>query len=125
LNTMDPKERRAHARHETTLELHGTSNQGEIVARMVATNLSAGGLYCTSTTDFPEMTRLGVRLMLACNGAVKPVDLEAVVVRREKVASLGAPRYELALFFTSVQPAARREVESYLDQQSAQSSIRS
>lgn len=119
MDNTDPKDRRAHARHETHLELQGTSAEGALVARMIASNLSAGGLYCTSTTDFPEMTRLAVRLMLPTNGGLTPVDAEAVVVRREEVASMGQPRYELALFFTGIDAAARLEVESYLERQSS------
>jgi len=125
VDRTDPRDRRAHPRHETSLELQGTSAEGQIVARMVASNLSVGGLYCTSTTDFPEMTRLAVRLMLARNGSVNPVDAEAVVVRREEVASLGAPRYELALFFTRIDAAARDEVARFLDHGATESSIRS
>lgn len=127
MDRIDPRERRAHPRHEASLELQGTSAKGDVVARMVASNLSIGGLYCTSTTDFPEMTRLAVRLLLARNGAVKPVDAEAVVVRREEVASLGEPRYELALFFTSIDAAAREEVARFLEHHDhgAGSSLRS
>ena len=83
------KERRAHPRHEATLDLQGTPGDGGVVCRMVARNLSLGGLYCTSSTDFPEMTRLAVRLQLPRKGVsdagTEPVELEAVVVRREEL----------------------------------------
>jgi len=116
------KERRAHERHATHLSVQGTQGppgDSGIVARMVARNLSAGGLYCTSSTDFPEMTRLAVRLMLPVDdrpGAeTAALDLEAIVVRREEVVSAtGAERYELALFFTNLEASARRRIERYL-----------
>jgi hypothetical protein len=111
-------ERRAHRRHDTELSMHGTSEEGAVVARMVAKNLSLGGLYCTSARDFPEMTRLAVRLMLPDpgNGGTEPLDVEAVVVRREELAegSNGDQRYELALYFPSLKRAAKRRLEGFL-----------
>ena len=115
-------ERRAHQRHSTSIAVHGTPDQGGAVARMVTRNLSLGGLYCTSTTDFPEMTRLEVRLVAPRTEGdpqteAEPVDLEAVVVRREKgTGSNGDPRYDLALFFTNVDDAARTQLQRIIDQ---------
>jgi hypothetical protein len=87
---------------------------------MTANNLSVGGLYCTSTADFPEMTRLAVRLMLPVErgnpAETEPLDLEAVVVRREQLDSHsgGEPRYELALFFTRVDDEARERLSGFV-----------
>jgi hypothetical protein len=113
-------ERRAHQRVETTVQVQGTPQEGGVVARMVANNLSLGGLYCTSSADFPEMTRLAVRLMLPLAGdqanKLEPLDLEAVVVRREKrTAASGEPQYELALFFTGMDDATRKRLASFVD----------
>jgi hypothetical protein len=119
------KERRAHERHATRLDVQGTPDAGGTVARMVARNLSVGGLYCTSPTDFPEMTRLAVRLMLPQNGAqanaaLEPVDVEAIVVRRSKTnGSSGSPRYDLALYFPNLDHGTRVKIESYLERQQA------
>jgi c-di-GMP-binding flagellar brake protein YcgR len=116
-------ERRAHERHATELTVRGTPDEGGVVARMVARNLSLGGLYCTSTTDFPEMTRLAVRLMLPVeeqgsgNGS-EPIDVEAVVVRREENNRSGnGPRFDLALYFTNVDDAIRTQIQRYIDQE--------
>ena len=114
-------DRRAHQRVDTTLEVQGTPEEGGVVARMVASNLSAGGLYCTSTADFPEMTRLAVRLMLPGGGdkpdQTEPVDVEAVVVRREELTSTnGDSRYRFALFFTKVNDEARKRLAGFVDQ---------
>ena len=109
------EERRAHQRRSINLDLQGTHGEQGVVARMVARNLSAGGLYCTSSQDFPEMTRLAVRLMLPVDGETRPVDLEAVVVRREEFNNHGGePRYEFALYFTNVAETTRRQLEAYL-----------
>ncbi len=113
--------RRAHERCPTTIDVQGSPESGGVVARMVTRNLSLGGLYCTSTADFPEMTRLAVRLMLPVDGPgsdTSPLDLEAVVVRREKLAAAnGHPRYDLALYFTDVQGPAREQLRQYLERE--------
>ncbi len=113
------KERRVHERHATTVTLQGTPDEGGVVARMVASNVSMGGLYCTSSTDFAEMTRLAVRLMLPMNGSpdseTAPVDMEAVVVRRQEVSSRGRQRFQLALFFTNIDDLARQRLKQYLE----------
>lgn len=119
--SRESAERRAHQRVDTTLEVQGTPEDGGVVARMVASNLSAGGLYCTSTADFPEMTRLAVRLMLPGGdgeqAAPQPVDVEAVVVRREELPSAnGDHRYRLALFFTKVDDGARKRLAGFVEQ---------
>jgi hypothetical protein len=91
---------------------------GGTIARMVAKDLSLCGLRCSSTSDYPEMTRLAVRLLLPLAGSDQavPVDVEAVVVRREPVtsAAAGEPRFELALFFTRVDDTARRQLATFV-----------
>lgn len=110
-------ERRAHARFAHRVELESKPAEGK-VARMVADNLSLGGLYCTSPVGYEEMTRLAVRLMLpseSAPGKTEPLDIEAVVVRRRELASATQDRrYELALFFPAVTEQQRRRLERYL-----------
>jgi len=117
-STVD--ERRKHQRQDTEFKMEGFTDEGGVVARMVARNLSLGGLYCTSAKDFPEMTRLAVRLMLpiADETDPAPLDVEAVVVRREAIAeaSNGDQRYELALYFTGLEAPAQERLQSYLAQ---------
>ena len=113
-------ERRANPRVSAVFDLHGAPSEGGVVARMQAADLSMGGLRCISTADFPEMTRLAVRLMLpipgSSNGDTEPVDLCAVVVRRSELSSSnGDPRYELALFFTDLDDETRDRLRRYLD----------
>src|SRR5512140_2929416 len=98
-------ERRSHARFQRTIEAQGSPEEGDVVARMVASDLSLGGLYCSSSVDFPEMTRLSVRLLLPeqRTGAAEPLDVQAVVVRHREVPSpTGSQRYELALYFAGM-----------------------
>lgn len=113
-------ERRAHRRVRKSFDLHGAPPDGATTARMVASDLSAGGLYCTSTRDFPEMTRLSVRLMLPRNGRDAddpvPVDVDAVVVRRDEVDSpTGNLRYALALLFTGLTAEQRAIIHRCID----------
>ena len=113
-------ERRTHARFPQTFEIEGPKDGAGHTARMVASDLSLGGLYCSSTHDFPEMTRLAVRLQLPGPRGLRPVDVEAVVVRRETRGSAsGSARYELALFFTGMSDAARDLLESFLAEHAA------
>ena len=111
-------ERRAHRRVETSFPIDGAPETGGAVARMIAKDLSLGGLRCTSAADYPEMTRLAITLLLplAGNGASTPVSVEAVVVRREDAAPAisGEPRFELSLFFTRVDDSARSRLASFL-----------
>jgi hypothetical protein len=103
------------------MKLQATPENGGVVARMVAENLSIGGLYCTSNADFPEMTRVAVRLMLPVhhNGhtTTSPLDLEAVIVRREQLpaSATGENRYKLALFFTDMEDGVREQLTRYLN----------
>lgn len=117
--TKTTVERRAHARYPKSFELESHPGPDGIVARMVARDLSLGGLYCSTTADLPEMTRLAVRLLLsertpaATDG--DPVDVEAVVVRRRKLPSAtGSDRFELALFFTNMTDENRERLARFL-----------
>lgn len=109
-------DRRAAPRHDVELELQGSADDGAVVARMTVSNVSLGGLYCTSTQDFPEMTRLAVRMVLPHGTTPTPMDVEAVVVRREVVVSPtgNGPRYHLALFFTRIDDGHKSVLADYL-----------
>jgi hypothetical protein len=112
-----PTERRAHQRIKTSVELEGAPDEGGVVARMTASNLSLGGLQCTSTSGFPEMTRLAVRMMLPVDGSEEePVDIEAVVVRCEEInnSSARAARFRLALFFTGLEDSAKERLSEFI-----------
>lgn len=112
-------ERRIHQRYPASFELAGSPEAGGVTARLVASNLSLGGLYCTSDRDFPEMTRLAVRLMLPSQsgggGDLEPVEVAAVVVRRKKLSSItNRDRFELALLFTALDTAQRERIAHFL-----------
>jgi len=112
-------DRRAHRRVPASFTVQSSGAPGAVVARMVADNLSMAGLHCTSSADFPELTRLAVRLLLPVDGArtteTNAVDVEAVVVRRQEAPSSGEKRFHLALFFTKLDDTAKRRLASFID----------
>jgi hypothetical protein len=113
-------ERRSHARFPHQFEIEGPQDDQGTVARMVASDLSLGGLHCSSSQDYPEMTRLAVRLVLPNGGRVETLDVEAVVVRRMELASSsGARRFELGLFFTGLSDDSRARLAQFLARNSS------
>ena len=108
-------ERRSHARIPYQFDIEGPEDGRGAPARMVSSDLSLGGLQCSSSRDYPEMTRLAVRLQLPNGPALDPLEVEAVVVRRRELpSSSGASRFELALFFTSMTDDARERLARFL-----------
>lgn len=118
MSTIQPDERRAHTRYATQIQVQGTPEDGGVVARMISSNLSVGGLACVSTANFAEMTRLAVRMMLplkGCDEDFAPLDVEAVVVRSEEIGSAtGSQRFELALFFTQMEEEVKEQLRQFL-----------
>ena len=113
-------ERRSHARFSHQFEIEGPQDETGTVARMVASDLSLGGLHCSSSRDFPEMTRVAVRLVLPNGARADTLDVEAVVVRRMELASAsGAKRFELGLFFTGLSDDARARLARFLARNSS------
>ena len=112
-------ERRINPRVSAVFDIQGTPDAGGVVARMQGADLSLGGLRCTSTSDFPEMTQLAVRLLLPIEGNDQSelVDVKAVVVRREEISSAtrDESRFELALFFTGLEADAKDRIARFLD----------
>jgi cytidylate kinase len=108
-------ERRSHARFSHSIEIEGPADGQGTVARMVASDLSMGGLHCSSSHDYPEMTRLAVRLQLPNGSRAETLDVHAVVVRRTELASSsGAARFELGLFFTGMSDEAKERLARFL-----------
>ena len=126
--TAPGDERRVHPRYPKSFELTGAPAAGGTTARLIASNLSLGGVYCTSDRDFPEMTRLAVRLMLPSRNGhsadLEPLDLAAVVVRRKKLLSVtNRDRFELALLFTSLNAFQRDRIAYFLHASVPESSV--
>ena len=76
--------------------------------------------YIVDAKRVPEMTRIAVKLMLPLkqsgNVVEQPIDVEAVVVRREELPSncSNESRFRLALFFTKMDPDVRGHLSDFL-----------
>ncbi len=108
-------ERRSHARFPHKIDIEIPKEGKGTFARLVASDLSLGGLFCSSNQDYAEMTRLEVRLQLPDPEGPDTIAVEAVVVRRKELKSTsGDGRYELGLFFTSMSDDARERLARFL-----------
>ncbi len=113
-------ERRSHARFSHYIDIEGPPDGQGTVARMVASDLSMGGLHCSSSHDYPEMTRLDVRLQLPDGSRTETLDVQAVVVRRTELgSSSGAARFELGLFFTGMSDETKERLAHFLARNSS------
>jgi len=108
-------ERRSHARFPHKLDIRIPEDGRGTFARLVASDLSLGGLFCSSSKDYAEMTRLEVQLELPDPAGPETIAVEAVVVRRKELKSAsGEGRFELGLFFTSMSDEARERLARFL-----------
>ena len=119
----DGRERRAHERFDQTFTFEtGELDDGRKV-KLIANNLSLGGVHCTSDVGFQEMSRLAVRLELPTptttptdSSAMSALDLEAIVVRTEEVTLPdGNNKFELALLFNNLGDEQRKRLARYLE----------
>jgi hypothetical protein len=99
-------------------EYRGVDEDGRRTdTRIETVNLSAGGFYATANRQIPELTRLGLRLVLPPFGeedtSEQTIDCEAVVVRCD---TEGCPEesYHLAACFVGIDPAHQRAIARYV-----------
>jgi hypothetical protein len=93
-------------------------------ARVESINVSANGVYFSSETFIPELTRLDITLELPRSDEKKSrkdsVVCTGVVVRTEPPERReGVRAYEIACFFTSIDNADKEILESYILKQVA------
>jgi hypothetical protein len=95
------------ARADLPLQLQTT----EAAARRPAElkDISRSGLCCSFPEPVAEMTVMGVDLALP---GVGPHRVQGVVVRCER--SRGEPAYDVAIYFTDVPPAARKDIDRFV-----------
>ncbi|MBK8977433.1 MAG: PilZ domain-containing protein [Planctomycetes bacterium] len=75
-------------------------------------DLSTGGLCCHYGEPLREMTL--VDLSLDIPGVQSTQHVQGAVVRSAKVRGVNPPTYEIAVFFTSMSPEARRAIDAYV-----------
>lgn len=118
----DPQEKRRHPRVQDRLTLRSSSSD-DGVAEMTTTNLSLGGAQVITHRFLPLMTRVAITLHLppqdADEARPRPLKAEAVVVRIEPpIPETGSRAYQMALFFSRMEPPDRTALARYLSAQS-------
>lgn len=83
-------------------------------APAILRDISENGLACASHDPLPEMTQ--VMLDFSLPGATDVHHVTGAVVRCEPFEKpvRGAPRYDLAIFFTDVKPVTRAALRNYI-----------
>ena len=74
-------------------------------------DISQSGLCCRFDQPVSEMTMMGVDLVLPDS---EPHRVQGVVVRCEKDREREAAGYEVAIYFTELEPAARRAITDFV-----------
>lgn len=103
--------RRQHPRHAISLPVWASADGRH--SRIEATNISLGGIACRSEKRFPTAARLTLSLDVAGGRGereVKPLDLEAVVVR----CSYQEGVWDLGLQFPHAQEEGRRRLALFI-----------
>lgn len=100
------------------MEYAGKDAEGRPAETRIETlNLSGGGFYATANREIPELTRLGLRLVLPAFGRddaqERTIDCQAVVVRCHSEDSPGGT-YRLAACFVGLDSVQQRAIERYV-----------
>jgi len=119
-----PTEKRQHPRIKDRLTLRSSSDSGS--SEMATADLSLGGALVVAGRYFPLMTRVEVTLLLppeeSSDSGPRPVHAQAVVVRvRPPEEQSELRHYELALFFSHMEPRDRNALSRYLSAQPRES----
>lgn len=107
-------EQRVAPRQPQHLSVEVTSEpQGRFEIRTL--NVSLSGAYCRSRYFLPVMTRLNVSLLLPGGESPQRLGAEAVVVRVQPCSGSGNEgSYDLALYFTKMQPGDQDRLNAFL-----------
>lgn len=85
-------------------------------APAVLRDISEIGLSCTSFEELPEMTQVALNFSLP--GATEVHHVQGAVVRCERmkdiVTSRHGPKWDLAVYFTEIQPVTRAAIKHYV-----------
>ncbi len=106
---------RAPARLAMEIKLSGSDH-----ARVESINVSANGVYFTSTRHIPTLTKLGITLMLpettdGSTAGTHEVYCEGVVVRVDpETPTESQQQYEIACFFTLISEKDKGHLDNYI-----------
>ena len=113
---MNSQERRRAVRAPAKLAME--IKLGGDMASAETINVSANGVYFSSSNHIAPLTRLQVTLMLpdaAGKGDTREVVCDGVVVRVDPETPQATPTdYEVACYFTSISERDREDLETYI-----------
>jgi hypothetical protein len=108
-------DKRLHPRVSQKITVSAAHNGG---VDLETINLSAGGLFCTSSAWVSPMTRMALALNLPAVQGSGPtvVEGEAIVVRTEPSAPSSSHQggYRIALFFSRMEDGHRKTLQQFL-----------
>jgi hypothetical protein len=116
---MTRTERRKSVRAPAKLAME-VKLSGKDCGHVETINVSANGVYFASKSYIAPLTRVEIVLVLPVSGegqraGTREVACEGVVVRTEPESpQKGVSRYDIACFFTSIDPGDRSHLESYI-----------
>jgi hypothetical protein len=109
--TNPPRERRRAARARADFPIQLQPGEGAAPARL--RDVSSNGLCCTTSAPLPEMSLVGIDLQLP--GDTRRHSLQGAVVRCERLpAKEGTGDYEVAVFFTQIEPATASALGAFV-----------
>lgn len=104
------RERRRAPRVHANFPIQLTCETGALHG--VLRDISTVGLCCQIPAALREMTLVRMRLELP--GVAKAADIEGVVVRAEKLRDKSPATYDVAMFFSNLDPGARAAIEAFV-----------
>jgi len=116
---MTRTERRRSVRAPAKLAME-VKLSGKDCGHVETINVSANGIYFASKSYIAPLTRVEIVLVLPASpggqgGGTREVACEGVVVRTEpETPREGVSSYDIACFFTSIDPRDRSHLESYI-----------
>ena len=115
--TENRQERRGANRVDASLKLQVTLPEGGEAAALETINISSSGLYFRSDRFLEPMTKLALELEVAVPGGdgLALVPCEGLVVRvQPETPQADADAYEIAVFFTRLEPDGRAALEQHI-----------
>ena len=114
---------RADARLSMRVEKTHEGETGHFVTE--SQNISASGVYCTSTHYLPPLSKVALTIVLpklpGGRAAKDLVKYEGIVVRCQPAARRGERHYELACMFSSLEDKQRSLIEEFVAWRNLQS----
>lgn len=102
-------ERRGAPRASADIPLHLSTATDARPAQLQ--NISETGLCCHFTEPVSEMTMMGIDLVLPGD---EPHRVQGVVVRCDRDEQVTPPGYEVAIYFTEMEPQARVAIKQFV-----------